>query len=141
MPTDWILRVKGGINFERGRPDGVWGIKQRERSFISGAQDGDTLWFVGKHQKLLGMGKFRRIYRPELQPLLPIDRDAEYYGFGDFNVLVYYDEFYDCRKTNLKLLITGQCSIRTGQQKNTSFPGGLRKLGDSIKMFANIEKC
>lgn len=142
MPTHWILRVGNGDDFSNGRPDGVWGVEPKWRTFIETASHGDTLWFIRTKEKgagnLVGMGKFLRVHRPDPQPLIPVERDAEYYGWNKFTVLVYYDNFYDCGNTTLTLQVATQTSISKGEDKHTLYPGGLSMLENSIKMFANI---
>lgn len=112
MPTNWILRIGDGKNFENSSQHNIWGIySKNKKNFLENVQRGDRLWFVlnKSNGKLFGVATYTTYtYRDEKSLTF------EQLGWNGTNwdIDIYYSDLYRLADRNLFTEIKGQVTIR-----------------------------
>jgi len=89
MPNHFLLRVGDGNNFRNSSNVSTWAVKQRNKSFLKQAKEGDKLWFIQKKKgdinngKIIAVADFVSKHERVTGPLLSITPSNDDLGWDD----------------------------------------------------------
>lgn len=126
MPTDWLIYVNDGINFNNSSISNTWGIKSWTplgKCFKNNAKAGDHLWFIksGSNGLLVAVSTFVEFRNRELGPLIAVTPTDEEFGWlngsGGWDVEIHYTDLYNITNCELYTELIGSAPIRRYNEK------------------------
>lgn len=128
MTTDWLLRVRDGVNFVNSSKYRIWGIQKltsNGKHFVKHVKPGDRLWFVlslPSQGKLIAVATYRSHNQRNLGPLVNISKTDEELGWTGMELRkidteVHYTDLYGLNDCELLSKITYRATISKYNEK------------------------